>query len=57
MPLLQTLQAPAGSGKQRSDYIGIREVKPEQIREHQAVSALAFNADWQQIGEGAGIEQ
>ena len=43
--------------KQRSDYIGIREVKPEQIREHQAVSALAFNADWQQIGEGAGIEQ
>lgn len=43
--------------KQRSDYIGIREVKPEQIREHQAVSALAFNADWQQIGEGADIEK
>lgn len=35
--------------KQRSDYIGIREIKPEQIREHQAVSALAFDADWQQI--------
>lgn len=43
--------------KQRSDYIGIREIKPEKIREHQAVSALAFEADWQQIKEGAGIEQ
>lgn len=38
--------------KQRSDYIGIREVRPERIREHQAVSALAFEAEWQQISEG-----
>ena len=38
--------------KQRSDYIGIREIKPEQIREHQEISALAFEADWQQVSEG-----
>lgn len=32
--------------KQKTGYVGIREIKPEEIREHQAVCSLKDGAEW-----------
>ena len=33
--------------KQKSEYIGIREIKPEEIEEHRKISDLTYRAEWQ----------
>lgn len=35
--------------KQKSEYIGIREIKPEELEEHRKISDLAYQAEWQEI--------